>query len=203
MSSASTVWYQDPGTNLGVPPVSGDPFDDHPGHDVVGVRVTPVRAGGEQRRMPDRGRHQLCLGVVVEAVRPELIGRRQHGEVVEGVVETAGLLQYLTYGDVPAVVAVAVAVDDSGQPAFDRVVQPDPALADELEQHHRRERLRLATDPEVPVDRHRRAGVQVGTDCAQTVRTARRSTPAGKPDPGTGAGPPRLAAIDRTEKFVT
>jgi hypothetical protein len=71
-----------------------------------------------------------------------------------------GVLQHLAYGDLPAVVAVAV--DDPGQPAFDRVVQPDPALADELEQHHRHERLRFAADPDVPVDRHRHAGVQVG-----------------------------------------
>ncbi|GAB3804483.1 hypothetical protein GCM10027605_28620 [Micromonospora zhanjiangensis] len=81
--------------------------------------------------MPHRARHQLRLGVVVEAVGQEVVGRLQRDEVVGGVVEATGVL----YGYAPAVVAVAV--DNAGQPAFDRVVEPDPALADELEQHHR------------------------------------------------------------------
>ena len=83
------------------------------------------------------------------------------------------MLQELPYGDLSAVVAVAV--DDTGQPAVDRVVQPDPALADELEQHHRHERLRGAADPEVPVDRHGRAGFQVGhpaAGCGHSVPVA-------------------------------
>ena len=52
--------------------------------------------------------------------------------------------------------------DDSGQPRLDRVVQPQPTLADELQGDGSDERLRDAARPEPAVDRHRPRPAQFG-----------------------------------------
>ena len=81
---------------------------------------------------------------------------RRHRQRAHVVVQPAGVVEQLAHGD-----AVTVR-DDAGQPRLDRVVQPQPALADQLQGDGGDERLRDAARPEPAVDRDRPRRTQFG-----------------------------------------
>nr|WP_242906652.1 hypothetical protein [Actinomadura terrae] len=60
---------------------------------------------------------------------------REEVQVVGVVIEAAGVLQQLPNRDLAA--AVAVALDDAGQPFADRVVQAEPSFTSELQDRGR------------------------------------------------------------------
>src|SRR5207244_2369504 len=123
-----------------------DSSDDQAEEDVVRVRVRPALAGREQRLVvrgePDELLRRPRTGEVAAQVGPE------QALVLRVVVEAARVVEELPYGDVLAL------RDQPGQPPLDRVVEPELALADELEDDDGHERLRDAADAKAVGDAH-------------------------------------------------
>lgn len=137
--------------------LTGDRLDDHAEQDVAGVGVRPALAGREVRRVGHGAGNQLLGTVDVVALLVVLLRCGVSGQVV---VDAAGVLEQLAEGDPAAVVAVAP--HHSRQPVVDGVVQGQPALGLQLEDHGGDQRLGRAGHAEVAVGRDRAAGAQVG-----------------------------------------
>ena len=148
---------QDAVFDLLVGGVAGGLLDDRPEQDVAGVGVLPALAGREVRRVRHGAGDQLLGAVDVVPLLVVLLRRGVSGQVV---VDATGVLEQLADGDAAAVVAVAP--HHSWQPVIDRVVQGQPALGLQLEDHGGDQRLGGAGHAEVAVGRDRAAGVQVG-----------------------------------------
>ena len=162
-------------------------FGDEPKQDVVRVRVLPVRAGREPRRMHQSEREELAgrpdaTGVAEDCVPKSLVG---------GVVEQpAGVVHQLAQADRGAV------RDEAGEPLLDRVVDVELSFRFELEHDDRDERLRHARDPVVVGCAHRHVRADVG-EAGDAAAGRRRRTHVHD-----GAGAPDLTSVRaRSERF--
>lgn len=123
----------DPAADLRRVGVAGDAADDEAEDGVVGVGVR-VGARGGRRTVGGRG---------VDGRRG---GEGVCGGVVGVVVQAAGVAEQGAQGDAAPVVAVAP--DQPGEVALDRVREPEPLLTGELEDDDGDERLGDAACPE-------------------------------------------------------
>ncbi len=131
---------------------AADLLDHQAEQDEVAVAVLEHLARREGVRVPETVREQLLRGERAARVALQCLGEFRVVAVRE---QAAAHLGELTQRDP---VTVRHAVDVGG----DRVVQPDPAVVDQLEQRGDGEGLGLAADPREEVGGHRSAGGGVG-----------------------------------------
>jgi hypothetical protein len=122
-----------PRRSVGTPPTrerpsaaGGEPLgarDDQPEQDVVRVRVAPVRAGCEQRRLSDAPSYELQRPPRLQRISQKLQVERE----IDVVAQAAGVVQQLPRGDRGSV------GHQTRQPPLHVVVKPQAPLGDELQ----------------------------------------------------------------------
>lgn len=158
--AAQGEWLDDEPLHRLLVRVARGSLDDHSGEDVVGVGVVPLAglAGPaallrlEVGPVGERDVHQLGGGPCGVAVLVECVSRVLGAEAVVHVVveDPAGVVEQVPYGDVLGLVPLAA--HDSGQPPLHAVVQRQPPLGLQLEQHRGGEGLGDAGDAELLMD---------------------------------------------------
>ncbi len=129
---------QDRVLDVGAEVLARHPLDDHAEHEVIGVRVAPVRPRLE-RGLLRQGQGQVVL------VGRLLVGPVHPGDVLR---QAAGLRQQLPHRDVAAGQLRHVTAGG--------VVQPQPVFGHQPHHRHRGERLGVARDPDPPLGPHHR-----------------------------------------------
>ena len=145
--------HEDPVTQLAFETPAGGALDDHAEEDVVRAGVGKTLARPSNRTFGERDAHELAR----PPEAPRLGQRLAHERRVACIVgQPRPVPEQFSHGDPVA------AGDEAGQPALDRVTQPNATLVDELEHHDRDERLRDAAYSEAIANMERHASTKHG-----------------------------------------